>query len=116
VTPLVHTGGLFLQADVGLDVGIDVDDTDNSDPAHFLRLNVGGGIDLGLLALGLELVNLASFDGVDDNEQFVSAAAFTIRFMGEALQPVLAVGLPLDDSARDNISMFLAGGIQLVFR
>ncbi|MGN6108738.1 MAG: hypothetical protein ACTHU0_26775 [Kofleriaceae bacterium] len=114
VSPLFHLKSLFLQLDLGFDIGIGTDEA--FDPPHLLRLNAGGGVDLGLVALGLELVNLASFDGVDDNEQWVHALSFTVRFMGKALQPVIAVGSPLDESARERVKLYVAGGIQYVFR
>jgi hypothetical protein len=109
-TPLVHANKLFLQADLGADVGIGIGD--GSKPDHFLRFNLGGGIDLGFL----ELVNLAQIDDDDDNEQFVHALSFTMRFMGKALQPVIAVGSPLDDSGRAQVKLYAAVGIQIVFR
>lgn len=113
LSPLFHTSNLFLRFDLGFDLGIDTND-DMIDPDHFLRLNVGGGVDLGAVALGLELVNLGSFDDDDDNEFFAHDLAVTIRFMGEALQPVLAIGTPLDDDSRDRVNLFLAFGIQFL--
>ena len=113
-TPLVHANKMFFQADLGADFGIGIGD--GSKPDHFLRFNLGGGIDLGFLALGLELVNLAQIDDDDDNEQFVHALSFTIRFMGKALQPVIAVGSPLDDSGRAQVKLYAAVGIQIAFR
>ena len=66
------------------------------------------------MALGLELVNLANLDGFGGGEDFVHSLTFTVRFMGEALQPFLAMGAPLDASRRDTVELFLAGGIQFV--
>jgi hypothetical protein len=114
VSPLLHMNHFFLQADLGFDLGIGT--SDGADPDHLLRLNLGGGYDFGLLALGLELVNLAAFDDVDNNEQFVHTLAFTMRFMGERLQPVITIGTTLDDSLRDQLTLFIATGIQAVFR
>ena len=63
------------------------------------------------VALSLELANSVSF--FDDNEDFLDVLSLTARFMGERLQPYIAVGAPLDDT-RDDISLFIAGGIQFV--
>lgn len=108
VSPLIYVDKLFLRVDVGLDLGLD---GDGFDPAHLLRLNVGGGIDLGAVAIGLELVNTIAFDAGD--EDLRHTLAVTLRFMGKQLQPYLAIGTPLDDS-RDVVDLFLAGGIQFV--
>jgi hypothetical protein len=112
-SPLFHSRNFFLRFDVGFDFAIDTND-DLFEPGHFFRLNVGGGVDLGAVAVGLELVNLAQFDDADDNDQFLHNLAFTLRFMGEGLQPFLAVGSPIDDGAREQIDLFLAFGIQFL--
>lgn len=115
ISPLIHTSNIFLRFDLGFDLGIDMEDGAGGDPANLLRLNVGGGVDLGVLALGLELVNIARFDDLDDDDDFVHSLAFTIRFMGEALQPVIAVGIPLDERLRDEVKFFASLGIQVLF-
>jgi len=111
-SPLFHANKLFLQLDLGLDLGLG---TNDADPPHYLRFNVGGGVDLGKVALGLELVNLGRLDNVDNNDTWVHALSFTLRFMGNALQPVIAIGAPLDDSLRDVVDLYIAAGIQIVF-
>jgi hypothetical protein len=113
VSPLVHARKLFLRGDVGLDVGIGDDD-----PDHLLRLNIAGGVDLGQAALSLELVTIATLDDDEggDDEDFLHTLAFAARFMTEKLEPFLAVGLPLDESSRDGVDLFLSGGIQATFR
>jgi hypothetical protein len=104
-SPLIYADRLFLRFDLGLDIALD-----EAHP-HVLRLNLGGGVDLGVVALSLELVNnIAFFDG---DEDYVDTLALTLRFMGERLQPYLAVGAPLDDS-RETVQLFIAGGIQFV--
>ncbi|MEJ7598711.1 MAG: hypothetical protein WKG01_12455 [Kofleriaceae bacterium] len=112
VSPLIHHDKLFLRADLGFDLGIDTGDFNDAD--NYFRFNVGGGVDLGVVALGLELINLLRFDEVDDNEQTFHTLAFTIRFMGERLQPVLAIGTPLDDAPRDQVKLFITFGIQFL--
>lgn len=109
-SPLYHANKLFLRGDIGFDIDIGDDDY------HYLRLNVGGGVDLGVVALSLELVNTATIGDYDGNEEdFFHALAFTVRFMGEQLQPFLSLGAPIDDYRRDRIRFFLAGGLQVAF-
>jgi hypothetical protein len=107
VSPLVHVNNVFLRLDLGFDIGSD----DNDAADELLRLNLGGGIDLGVVALSLELVNLYSFDGFGPDDDFTHTLAFTARFMGEQLQPFVSLGAPLDDN-RDAINFFIAVGIQ----
>jgi hypothetical protein len=109
VSPLIHIDKLFLRADIGFD--LDVGDEED----HFLRLNIGGGIDLGAVALSLELVNSASFGDRGGEEDFFHALAFTVRFMGEQLQPFISIGAPIDDYRRDVIKLFIVGGLQVAF-
>ncbi len=104
-SPLIYTSKLFFRFDLGFDIAFEA-----TDP-HVLRFNLGGGVDLGPAALSLELANSVSF--FDGNEDFLDVLAFTVRFMGEKLQPYIAVGAPLD-SSRDVIKLFVAGGIQFV--
>ena len=111
-SPLVHADSLFLRLDIGFDLGIDTGDS--FETPHYFRLNAGGGVDLGVVALGLELCNLLRFDDVDDNEQLFHTLAFTIRFMGERLQPVLAIGAPIDEALRDQVKLFVTLGIQFL--
>lgn len=112
VSPLLHLRRVYLRVDLGLDAG-----SDDADLAHELvRFNVGGGIDLGAVAVGAELVNLYTFDDFGAGEQFLHTGALTLRVMGKSLQPQFAVGIPLDDSTRDVVSVFLTAGIQYVPR
>lgn len=110
VSPLIQGDRLFFRADLGVDLGFD--DGDQAD--ELFRINVGGGVDLGTVALGLELVNLLSPDDLGADEQALHALTFTIRFMGKSLQPVVAIGAPLDDSTRAVADLFVAVGIQIV--
>lgn len=113
ISPLIHVNRLFVRADLGFDI-----DAGGGD-YHYLRLNLGAGIDLGALALSLELVNTGTFgdleSGDERDEDFFHAVAFTLRFMGEHLQPFLSVGTPLDAYRRDRVALFLAGGLQVAF-
>jgi len=109
ISPLIHADRLFLRADIGFDINAD------SDSYHFLRLNIGGGIDLGVVALSLESVNTAAFGDFVGEEDFFHGLALTTRFMGKQLQPFLSIGLPLDDYRRDVIKFWIAGGLQVAF-
>lgn len=106
LSPLIHVDRLFLRADVGFDLGFD-------DGRDLFRFNVGGGVDLGPVAVGVELANIADFDDLGD-EDYLHSLALTLRFMGRSLQPFLSVGAPLDDSQRDAVDLFIAGGIQVL--
>jgi hypothetical protein len=110
-SPLIHVNRLFVRADLGLDIGSD----DLSLADELLRLNVGAGYDFGVVALGLELVNLYSLDEFDLGDNIEHTVAATFRFMGEALQPFLSVGTPVDEGLRDGVHVFFAAGIQAVF-
>ncbi len=109
VSPLIYRDRLFFRADLGFDLDFGDDDY------HYLRLNVGGGVDLGVVALSLELANLAAFGDLGRDEDFVHTLAFTVRFMGKQLQPFLSVGAPLDAYRRDVVRWFLSGGLQVAF-
>lgn len=113
LSPLVHVNKLFLRADVGFDIGIG---DDEADADELVRLNVAGGVDLGVVALSAELVTLGELDDEGDDEDYLHTFAFAARFMTESLEPFLAIGLPLDDSAREAVDLFVSGGIQATFR
>ena len=106
-SPLIYFDKVFFRADIGLDIGFEGNGFDNDE---YLRLNAGVGVDFGIVAPSLELVNLINFDR--DGDSSTHALAITFRFMGEALQPFLTVGAPIDSG--DNVDLFLAGGIQFV--
>lgn len=110
-SPLVHLSNLFLRADLGADLPIE----DELQADTLLRLNLGAGVDLGLVALMAELANLATTEDFGDGEHFLHSFALTARFMGELLQPHISVGLPLDKTLRDQVDLFLAAGLQLIF-
>lgn len=120
VSPLFHAHSVFLRIDLGVDVPFAEDDDDayRGDPIG--RLNLGGGLDLGQLALMAELATVVEFDDdeVDpDNDRDVfTTAAFTARFMGGQLQPYLTLGIPVQEYIRDTVKLFVAFGIQGVLR
>ncbi|MBA3820061.1 MAG: hypothetical protein H0X17_14295 [Deltaproteobacteria bacterium] len=106
-SPLIHLNRTFLRFDLGLDIG----SNDDTLADELLRINVGAGYDFGVVALSLELANIAALDDFGEDEAFLHTLAFTVRFMGEQLQPFLSFGVPLDDSIRDQVSFFVAGGL-----
>jgi len=116
VSPLFHAHRLFLRIDLGVDIPFAEDDY-RADPIG--RLNLGAGVDLGVAAVGVELANVADIDDDDEDpvgdEDVFSTVAVTARFMGTMLQPFISVGAPIDESVRDNVDLFVAGGIQAVF-
>jgi hypothetical protein len=120
-SPLFHANRLFLRIDLGVDIPVAEDDEDlyRSDPIG--RLNVGAGIDLDVAAIMVEMVNIVDIDDDDndpddgDEDVFTNVAA-TVRFMGEVLQPYISVGTPIDKAIRDQVDLFIAGGIQGVLR
>ena len=107
VSPLIHISNVFFRADLGLDIGSD----DDNAADELLRFNVGGGVDLGVVALSLELANVYDLDDFAEDDNWANTVAFTVRFMGENLQPFLSLGTPIDNS-RDDIPFFFAAGIQ----
>ena len=117
-SPVYHDGGLFLRADVGVD--LEVKEHENTiavapgdDPDNLVRVNVGGGIDLGTVAVMAELVNLASSSSYESDDDLIHTFAVSARFMGQSLQPYFTFGLPLDDSSRQLIDFFVGAGLQI---
>jgi hypothetical protein len=103
VSPLIYANRFFLQADAGVDVGLE----DGAD--SLLRLNAGAGYDFGVIAFSLELVNIVGLTDGDDD--FSHTLTGTVRFMGDEHRLFLAVGAPLDDSAAD---LYLAVGFHFL--
>jgi hypothetical protein len=93
MSPMGRTGILFWRADVGIDLALDDDSTAEISPV--LRLNVGGGVDLGSAVLIAELVNVIT-DPEDNRDD--SAATFSLgaRFQSGNLRPGVALVLPVD--------------------
>jgi hypothetical protein len=116
-SPLFHSHRLFLRADVGVDLGVaEDDDVTGLEPGSLFRVNVGGGIDLGGIALMAELVNLATTEDFnefsDEEEDFIHTFAVSARFMGPMLQPYVTFGMPVDTYGLDTVDFFLGAGLQ----
>ena len=119
-SPLYHWNRLFLRADVGVDLAVaEGDEATGLEPDTIFRINVGGGIDFGSVALMAELVNLATTEDFDDfsedDEDFIHTFAATARFMGPMVQPYVTFGMPVDTYGLDTIDFFLGAGLQLMF-
>jgi hypothetical protein len=115
-SPLIHMRSLFFRADLGVDLPFAEDDDDVYRVDPIGRLNLGGGVDLGMAALMVELATIADIDDDDDDpdndNDLFSTVAFTARFMGTQLQPYLTVGTPIDEFGRDRVDFFIGFGIQ----
>ncbi len=92
VSPMGREGKLFWRADLGLDFAID-DDNNAGDLSPILRLNLGGGVDLGAVTLLGELVtNIVDNDNGDDS---ASTLALGARFASGTLRPGVGLLFPL---------------------
>lgn len=91
VSPTGHVGKLFWRADLGIDLALDDDNAVDLSPV--LRLNVGGGVDLGSAHLIAELVTNVVDDGSEDES--TSTLALGARFVTGNLRPGIALLLPL---------------------
>lgn len=92
-SPMGRAGILFWRADVGLDLALDDDDAVEISPV--LRVNVGGGLDLGAAELMVELVTNVTNPADDDADESASTLALGGRFGEGSVQPGLAVILPV---------------------
>ncbi|HLU67372.1 MAG TPA: hypothetical protein VKZ63_13900 [Kofleriaceae bacterium] len=108
-SPILRSGQLILRADAGMDVFLAAEGPDEPDP--FLRLNVGGGIDTGTVAVLAELVNIGNLEELDGEDDFAHTAAISARFRAGSVEPGIAIGFPLDDALEDAIDFFIAAGI-----
>ena len=109
--PIIRRGNAFFKADGGIDIPIDDDDLDLS---ANVRVNIGGGIETGGVAIMGELVNTYFTDG-DLDDQLVNTVAITGRFMqGGAFQPAVSFVLPLDDEYNDAVDWVLILGLEYV--
>ncbi len=112
-SPILRSGQLVFRIDGGLDVALSTDNGDEPDPV--LRLNVGGGVDTGTVAILGELVtvaNLGDDDASTEDEDFLHTLAVSARFRAGAIEPGVAVGFPLDESVREFMDFFIIGSLQ----
>ncbi len=106
VSPQGRSGKLFWRADLGLDLAID-DDNNAGDIAPILRLNIGGGVDLGAAHLLAELVT----DVIDSNGGDDTASTLTLgaRFLSGNLRPGVGLLFPLgfENQGNDGFQEYL---------
>ena len=112
-SPILRSGQLVFRIDGGLDVALSTDNGDEPDPV--LRLNVGGGVDTGTVAVLGELVTVADLgddSAADEDDDFLHTLAVSARFRAGSNEPGVAIGFPLDESVRDFMDFFLIASLQ----
>lgn len=115
-SPVVRAGLAILRADAGLDLAVAALDDQLDSPDPLLRVNLAGGVDSGRFAALAELSAITGLGSDDDGgiyEQDIAyAGALSGHLRGAALEPSLAVGLPLNSDVRDLVSLFVVAGVQ----
>ena len=109
-----NRGSFFWRLDGGLDVPFDTadDGEPQTDIDPLLRFNVGAGVRTGGAALMIELANLGTTgDVVDSEDRFIHSLGFSARFTSSAVQPMVALVVPVDDELRELVNFTLFVGI-----
>jgi hypothetical protein len=115
VSPIVRSGNVFARLDLGFDSNISA----TTNVESVLRINAGGGVDLGNVAVMAELVNLHSnrnTNGGSTGDQWINEAAVSARFRSGNVQPYLALVLPLDHDSHLIIDAVLTVGFEASLR
>jgi hypothetical protein len=108
-SPMGRKGKLFWRGDLGVDIALDDDNTDSASPAYYF--NVGGGIDLGQVAIQVEIDTLVTdTDGDDTNSVF----AFGARFISGKFRPGVSMFFPL--GWESNLEWDFGFGVSLLAR
>ncbi|HEU5055711.1 MAG TPA: hypothetical protein VFU21_04275 [Kofleriaceae bacterium] len=114
---IVQLGPALVRGDAGLDVAVAALDDDLDSPDPLLRLNGAAGLDLGLVAAFAELSAITGIGSDDDGgiyeQDVATTAALSAHLRLPAIEPSLAVGLPLDSDVRDLIPFFVSAGVKL---
>jgi hypothetical protein len=84
---------VFWRADVGVDLMLADDDAVDISPV--VRVDVGGGVDLGQAEITAELTNTITNPDDDNADETQSTLALGARFKAGNTQPGLAIILPL---------------------
>lgn len=100
--------GLYVRADIGLDVPIDTPEGADIDPLW--RLNLGLGYQLPTVAIAGELVNIGSTDDFGDPLHTLAVSA---RGTVGKLAPFGAVIVPVDSDGQDVVNVVVMGGLQV---
>jgi hypothetical protein len=114
VSPMGRASMFFWRADVGLDLMIDDDDGAGADISPLVRVNIGGGFDLGGVDLMAELVTNITADDDDtagDEGDSATTLAFGGRFGRGNVQPGLAILLPIDLDSYEALDMAIIASI-----
>jgi hypothetical protein len=103
-SPMGRASLFYWRADIGLDLMIDDDDGEAVDISPVFRVNAGGGVDLGSVDLGVELVTNVTSPEDDNTDEVASTLGLGARFAAGKAQPGVAIILPVgfdDDSLQD---------------
>jgi len=115
-SPILRWGQAFLRIDGGVDVAVAAMDDELDSPDPLLRLNLGGGLDTGALAVAGELSAITGLGDDDDvgiyEQDVATTAAVSAYLRGHTLEPGVAVGMPLDSDVRDLMALFVVASLQ----
>jgi hypothetical protein len=110
-SPMGRAGIFYWRADVGLDLMLDDDDGDGADISPVLRINAGGGLDLGSIDVGAELVTNVTNPESDMDDDTGSTLAFGARFAAGNAQPGIALIVPVGLDDVDDLDLAIAVSI-----
>jgi hypothetical protein len=114
---ILQLGPALVRGDAGLDLALAAldDELDTADP--LLRVNAAAGFDSGLLAFFGELSAITGLGNNDDvgvyEQDLMTTAALSAHLGLPAIEPSLAIGVPLHSDVRDLISFFVSAGIKV---
>jgi hypothetical protein len=117
VSPIVRSGNVFARLDLGFDSNISGYEGTNVESV--LRVNVGGGVDLGTVALMAELVNIhanTNSNPGSTGDQWLNEAAVSARMRSGNVQPYLALVLPIDHDSHQILDAAITAGIEASIR
>jgi len=116
-SPMIKLGPLFARADFGFDVPIDWPGAD-----VIMRMNAGGGLDLGSVAVFAEWSNLGELGGalksplggpISSKDRWIHTLALGIRFPIGIIQPGVALIFPLDDAINEVVPAYLSTSLEI---
>jgi len=112
-SPMGRAGIFYWRADIGLDLMIDDDDGLAVDISPVVRLNGGGGVDLGTVDLGVEFVTNVTSPEDDNADEVASTLGLGARFSAGKAQPGVAVILPVgfDDGGLEDLDFVIAASV-----
>lgn len=112
-SPMGRAGIFYWRADVGLDLMLDDDDGLATDISPIVRVNVGGGLDLGNVDLGVELVTNVASPEDDNADETAHTLGLGARFATGKAQPGVALILPIgfDDAGPDQLDFVIAASV-----